>query len=62
MCFLRFRSHSIIMKWFEAGVSWRFMARIQEEENEGLDSGGRRRSKRVDGWRLCMRLPVGFGD
>lgn len=50
------------MKWFEAGVLWRFMARIQEEENEGLDLGGRRRSKRVDGWRLCMRLPVGFGD
>lgn len=31
-CFLRFGSYSIIVKWFEAGVLWKFMAIIQEEE------------------------------
>lgn len=38
------------------------MAIFQEEENEGLDSGGSRKRKRVDGLKLCMRFSLGFGD
>ena len=50
------------MKWFEARISWRFMAVIQEEENEGLDSGGKAGKVRMDGLRPSMGFSMGFGD
>lgn len=50
-----------MIKWFEAEALWRFEAIIQEEENEGLDPGGSRKSERVDVSRPATRLSMVFG-
>lgn len=39
------------IKWFEAGILWKFMAVVQEEKT----SGDNRRSQRVDGVETLQR-------
>lgn len=44
------------IKWFEAGILWKFMAVVQEEKT----SGDNRRSQRVDGVEALQRDTLWF--